>query len=117
MLVEKPLATTSRRGAPSWSTRRASAGLVLMPGHTFVYSPAVNTVRDADPADGVVGEIYFVTSSRMNLGMYQRDGVVCDLAPHDLSILLHWLDEPVVRCRRRAAASSRRASPRPPSSR
>ena len=32
----------------------------------------------------------------MNLGKYQRDGVVCDLAPHDLSILMYWLDEPVV---------------------
>ena len=32
----------------------------------------------------------------MNLGKYQADGVICDLAPHDLSILLYWLDEPVV---------------------
>src|SRR4029077_955318 len=38
---------------------------------------------------------YFVTSSRMNLGLYQRDGVILDLAPHDLSILLHWLDRPL----------------------
>jgi predicted dehydrogenase len=65
-----------------------------MPGHTFIYSPAVNTVRDLI-RDGVIGEVYFVTSSRMNLGKYQRDGVVCDLAPHDLSILLHWLGEPI----------------------
>ena len=32
----------------------------------------------------------------MNLGLYQRDGVVLDLAPHDLSILLHWLGKPLV---------------------
>jgi predicted dehydrogenase len=44
----------------------------------------------------VLGEVYFVTSARMNLGKYQRDGVVTDLAPHDLSILMYWLDEPVV---------------------
>jgi predicted dehydrogenase len=44
---------------------------------------------------GELGEIYFVTSSRMNLGIYQADGVVCDLAPHDLSILLYWLEQPV----------------------
>ena len=43
--------------------------------------------------EDVLGEIYFITSSRMNLGKYQRDGVVCDLAPHDLSILSYWLDE------------------------
>ncbi len=66
-----------------------------MPGHTFIYSPAVNTVRDLI-REGVVGDIHFVTSSRMNLGKYQRDGVVCDLAPHDLSILLYWLEQPVV---------------------
>ena len=70
-------------------------GLVLMPGHTFLYSPAVNKIRDLIN-DDAVGEVYFVTSSRMNLGNYQPDGVVCDLAPHDLSILMHWLDRPVV---------------------
>src|SRR5262249_12243989 len=65
-------------------------GLVLMPGHTFLYSPSVNKVRSVI-RDGTLGDIYFVTSSRMNLGKYQSDGVVLDLAPHDLSILLHWL--------------------------
>ena len=52
----------------------------------------------------------------MNLGKYQRDGVVCDLAPHDLSILLYWLEQPVVEVA--ASGSLRvpaRASPRPPS--
>ena len=66
-----------------------------MPGHTFVYSPPVNKVKDLIRA-GELGEVYFVTSSRMNLGKYQPDGVICDLAPHDLSILLYLLDEPVV---------------------
>ena len=60
---------------------------VLMPGHTFLYSPAVNKIRDLIQED-VLGELYFVTSSRMNLGQYQPDGVVLDLAPHDLSILM-----------------------------
>ena len=67
----------------------------MMPGHTFVYSPSVNKVRDLIQTDEL-GEIYFVTSSRMNLGLYQQDGVVLDLAPHDLSILLHWLGKPLV---------------------
>jgi predicted dehydrogenase len=66
-----------------------------MPGHTFLYSPPVNKVRELIES-GVIGELYFVTSSRMNLGIYQSDGVVCDLAPHDLSILLYWIKEPVV---------------------
>ena len=37
-----------------------------------------------------------MTSSRMNLGKYQPDGVIMDLAPHDLSILLYWLEQPIV---------------------
>jgi predicted dehydrogenase len=64
-------------------------------GHTFIYSPAVNTVRDLI-RNGIVGDVHFVTSSRMNLGKYNDGGVVCDLAPHDLSILLYWLEQPIV---------------------
>jgi predicted dehydrogenase len=94
VLVEKPLATTSA-DAIDLIDIAALHGRTLMPGHTFVYSPAVNKVKDLITA-GVLGEVYFVTSSRMNLGKYQPDGVICDLAPHDLSILLYWLGEPVV---------------------
>jgi predicted dehydrogenase len=94
VLVEKPLSTTSADAHELVDIARAE-DLVLMPGHTFVYSPAVNTVRSL-LTDGVVGDVYFITSARMNLGKYQRDGVVTDLAPHDLSILMYWLDEPVV---------------------
>jgi predicted dehydrogenase len=65
-----------------------------MPGHTFLYSPPVNKVQQLIET-GDLGDIYFVTSARMNLGIYQPDGVICDLAPHDLSILLHWLDRRV----------------------
>jgi predicted dehydrogenase len=93
VLVEKPLATTVA-DARELQVLAEDRGLVLMPGHTFVYSPAVNLVGDLI-ADGVAGEVYFVTSARMNLGKYQADGVICDLAPHDLSILLHWLGRPI----------------------
>lgn len=94
VLVEKPMARTSAE-ALELKELADRLGLVMMPGHTFLYSPAVNKVRDLIHGDAV-GEVYFVTSSRMNLGNYQPDGVVCDLAPHDLSILLHWLGRPVV---------------------
>jgi predicted dehydrogenase len=94
VLVEKPLARSTAE-AVELVAMSEQLGLVLMPGHTFLYSPAVNKVRELIRED-VVGETYFITSSRMNLGKYQRDGVICDLAPHDLSILLYWLDEPVV---------------------
>ncbi|HYB24303.1 MAG TPA: Gfo/Idh/MocA family oxidoreductase, partial [Solirubrobacteraceae bacterium] len=94
VLVEKPLATSLEDGLELAELARSS-GLTLMPGHTFIYSPAVNTVAQLIREE-VVGEIHFITSSRMNLGKYGRDGVVCDLAPHDLSILLYWLRDSVV---------------------
>jgi len=94
VLVEKPLAKTSEE-ARDLITLANLRGLTLMPGHTFVYSPPVNKIKDLINS-GELGEVYFVTSSRMNLGKYQPDGVICDLAPHDLSILLYLLGEPVV---------------------
>jgi len=94
VLVEKPLATTLA-DAYELAELADAEDLVLMPGHTFIYSPAVNAVRDLI-TNGDVGDVHFVTSSRMNLGKYQADGVVCDLAPHDLSILLYWLGRPIV---------------------
>ncbi|HXM86436.1 MAG TPA: Gfo/Idh/MocA family oxidoreductase [Solirubrobacteraceae bacterium] len=93
VLVEKPLATTEAH-ARELIEIAERVDRVLMPGHTFVYSPPVNKVRDLIQA-GELGDVYFVTSSRMNLGLYQADGVISDLAPHDLSILLYWLDAPV----------------------
>ena len=65
VLVEKPLATRLSDAQELAELARES-GLVLMPGHTFIYSPAVNAVRDLIQR-GVVGDIHFVTSSRMNL--------------------------------------------------
>jgi predicted dehydrogenase len=93
VLVEKPLTTTAAE-ADALIELADRQGLILMPGHTFLYSPAVNKVRDLI-ASGELGEIYFITSSRMNLGVYQPDGVIKDLAPHDLSILLYWLGQRV----------------------
>jgi predicted dehydrogenase len=93
VMVEKPLATSAVH-AEELIEIAAEAERILMPGHTFVYSPSVNKVRDLIQS-GELGDVYFITSSRMNLGLYQPDGVISDLAPHDLSILLYWLDRPV----------------------
>jgi predicted dehydrogenase len=66
---------------------------VLMPGHTFLYSPPVNMIRSLI-GNGDLGEIYFVSMSRVNLGLHQPDvSVAWDLGPHDFSILRYWLDE------------------------
>jgi predicted dehydrogenase len=93
VLVEKPLARTADQAARLIALAE-ELDLILMPGHTFLYSPSVNKIRGLIE-EKVLGDIYFVTSSRMNLGLYQKDGVVLDLAPHDLSILLHWFNRPL----------------------
>jgi predicted dehydrogenase len=90
--VEKPLATSALLADELVSLARAQER-VLMCGHTFLYSPAVNAVKRMLD-DRVLGDVYFVSSSRVNLGLHQRDiSVIWDLGPHDFSILLHWLGE------------------------
>ena len=92
VFVEKPLAASSDE-ARDLIDRADALGLVLMPGHTFVYSPPVMMIRNLI-SSGELGEIYFVSTSRVNLGLHQPDvSVAWDLAPHDFSILRHWLDE------------------------
>jgi predicted dehydrogenase len=109
VLVEKPLARTVGEAIDLIETAEAS-DLLLMPGHTFLYSPPVNKVRDLIRQDAL-GEVYFVTSSRMNLGKYQPDGVICDLAPHDISILLYLIDRPIVQVSASARSIYREHNP------
>lgn len=92
LLVEKPLAASSS-DALALAELADSKGLVLMAGHTFLFSPRVETLADV-VWSGQLGDIQYVTSSRVNLGLHQRDvGVIWDLAPHDFSILFHLLRE------------------------
>ena len=92
VFVEKPLASSSDL-AVDLIRATYEHDLVLMPGHTFLYSPPVNRIRELIRA-GELGEIYFISMSRVNLGLYQSDvSVIWDLGPHDFSILLYWLDE------------------------
>jgi len=92
VFVEKPLATTSK-SALALCEEAERLGLVLMPGHTFLYSPPVNVIRELITS-GELGEIYFISASRVNLGLHQSDvSIVWDLGPHDFSILQYWLDD------------------------
>jgi predicted dehydrogenase len=86
VLVEKPLADSIECGRIMVETAR-DHGLVLMTDHTYCYTPAVMKIREL-VQDGTLGEILFVDSVRINLGLIQPDvDVVWDLAPHDLSVL------------------------------
>ncbi|MCB9652654.1 MAG: Gfo/Idh/MocA family oxidoreductase [Deltaproteobacteria bacterium] len=92
LFVEKPLATSTAEAETLVNLAEAN-GRVLMVGHTFEYSPPV--LRTKEIIDrGELGQIYFVSMLRVNLGLHQRDAsVIWDLVPHDFSILMHWLDE------------------------
>jgi predicted dehydrogenase len=64
---------------------------VLMVGHTFVFTAAVNKVKDLINS-GELGDIFYMSTSRVNLGLFQEDiNVVWDLAPHDISIMNYVL--------------------------
>jgi predicted dehydrogenase len=96
VFVEKPLAASTQQ-AQSLIELADRNGRVLMPGHTFLYSPPVNMGRELIRA-GELGDIYFISTSRVNLGQHQSDvSVVWDLGPHDFSILRYWLDDMPVR--------------------
>jgi predicted dehydrogenase len=92
VFVEKPLAASSDQ-ARHLVDEAARRELVLMPGHTFLYSPPVTAIKKLMDS-GELGDIYFISTSRVNLGLHQPDvSVVWDLGPHDFSILRYWLDE------------------------
>ena len=92
VFVEKPLAASVGEALELMEIA-AGERLTLMPGHTFLYSPPVNVVRDLIRSDEL-GDIYFISTSRVNLGLHQPDvSVAWDLAPHDFAILRYWLDE------------------------
>lgn len=92
VLVEKPLAPSSDLVLRliDEADRR---GLTLMVDHTFLYTPAVQKIREL-MARGELGEVYYYDSTRSSLGLFQSDvNVIWDLAVHDISIIQHILDE------------------------
>jgi predicted dehydrogenase len=90
VLVEKPLAANLRE-AQALTELAGRRGRVLMVDHTYLFSNAVRCIKELVDR-GELGELYYVDSVRINLGLFQRDiNVVWDLAPHDLSIVDHVL--------------------------
>ena len=93
VLVEKPMAPSVEE-CVELIDLAGERGLTLMPGHTYLYSPAVQAIADLLSA-GDLGDVLYVTSSRVNLGGHRPDyNVICDLAPHDLSIMHYWFGWP-----------------------
>jgi predicted dehydrogenase len=91
VLVEKPVTLNSQHAQELLDLAEARR-LVLMAGHTFEFNPAVRALRDVIRS-GELGEIYYVDTARLSLGLFQKDiNVLWDLAPHDISTLLYILD-------------------------
>ncbi|MRX51818.1 gfo/Idh/MocA family oxidoreductase [Paracoccus sp. S-4012] len=90
VLVEKPM-TDSPVTSSILVEEAARRSLVLMVDHTFVYTGAVRTISNLI-AQGELGEVYYYDSTRVNLGLFQRDvNVIWDLAVHDFAIMDHLL--------------------------
>ena len=91
-LIEKPMASSIEQCEELIELARKQ-GLTLMVGHTFLYSAAVRKIKAiVDNHD--IGKIRYISARRLNLGLFQKDiNVAWDLAPHDISIILHIMGE------------------------
>lgn len=92
VLMEKPM-TDNSGDARELVALAAARDLVLMVDHTFLFTGAVKKIKELFTS-GVIGDVYYFDSVRVNLGLFQGDiNVVWDLVPHDLSIMFYVLDK------------------------
>ncbi len=92
VLIEKPMASSSRE-CEELIEIASLRGLTLMVSHTYLYSPAVRRIAEIVHG-GEIGELKYINGQRLNLGLFQSDiNVAWDLAPHDLSIILHMMGD------------------------
>jgi len=92
VFIEKPMASSSAE-CEELNEIAAEKGLVIMIGHTFLYSSPVRKIKEIVQS-GDIGDLCYISSRRLNLGLFQKDiNVMWDLAPHDLSIILYILGE------------------------
>ncbi len=89
--IEKPMAS-SYAECKELNELAAQKQLTLMVGHTFIYTAEVRKIKEILDK-GELGDIFYISSRRLNLGLFQKDiNVAWDLAPHDISIILYLLD-------------------------
>jgi len=93
VLIEKPMAKTVKE-VNDIARIANEKNLVAMVGHTFLYNVAVHKVKEIIDS-GELGDIRYIYSQRVNLGRIRNDvDALWNLAPHDISIIQYWLDEP-----------------------
>jgi predicted dehydrogenase len=94
VFVEKPLASSAAE-AEQMCLRAERLDRRLMVGHTFMYNAAVRQVKSIIDS-GSLGEIYYVFSRRLQLGVVRQDvDALWNLAPHDISIMNFWIGRPI----------------------
>lgn len=92
IFVEKPF-TSSVAQAEELIELAERKNLKIMVDHTFLFTGAVRKIRELID-EGLLGDLYYYDSMRVNLGLFQHDvNVIWDLAPHDLSIMDYIIDE------------------------
>jgi len=92
ILVEKPISMKSTEAEELIQIGK-DRNRVIMVGHTFIYNQAVRQVKQYIDS-GELGDIYYIFSQRLNLGRVRQDvNAMWNLAPHDISIILYWLNE------------------------
>jgi predicted dehydrogenase len=95
VLIEKPLASSTKQCLELIKLAKEKKR-VLMVGHTFEYTAAVNKAKEIIQS-GEIGEVMYISSTRVNLGLFQKDiNVIWDLAPHDISIIIYLLGKPPI---------------------
>jgi len=92
VLIEKPM-TSSVKEADELIDLSIKLNKVLMVDHTFLYTGAVQKISSIIKND-FIGKVQYIDSTRINLGLFQPDvNVLWDLAPHDISIVNHIVDD------------------------
>ena len=87
VFIEKPI-TLNSKDAEDLIKIAKQKKRILMVGHTFEYSPAVNKLKELINS-GELGKIHYIYTNRLNLGLFQNTNVIWDLATHDISIVLY----------------------------
>ncbi|MBF0522818.1 MAG: Gfo/Idh/MocA family oxidoreductase [Candidatus Omnitrophica bacterium] len=86
VFIEKPFTATSKQ-AQDLVELAEKKNLKIMVDHTFIFTGAVRKIKEMID-DGVLGDLYYYDSTRVSLGLFQKDvNVIWDLAPHDFSII------------------------------
>lgn len=92
VFIEKPFVENSRKSQDLIDIARKKK-LILMVGYTYVYSPAVQKIKEKIQS-GDLGSVYYINSVRVNFGIFrQKENVIWDLAVHDFSIISYWFNE------------------------